>query len=40
LHAWRLAFHHPVNGEWMEFVSPLPDEIARFVQALEKQSHF
>jgi 23S rRNA pseudouridine1911/1915/1917 synthase len=28
LHAARLAFHHPVGGRWMEFESPLPDEIA------------
>jgi 23S rRNA pseudouridine1911/1915/1917 synthase len=27
LHAWRLAFHHPADGRWMEFVSPLPDEL-------------
>jgi 23S rRNA pseudouridine1911/1915/1917 synthase len=40
LHAWRLAFHHPANGEWMEFTSPLPDTIARFVDALREQSHF
>lgn len=27
LHAARLAFHHPAGGRWMEFESPLPDEI-------------
>lgn len=27
LHAARLAFHHPSGGRWMEFTSPLPDEI-------------
>ncbi|HKG21483.1 MAG TPA: RluA family pseudouridine synthase [Blastocatellia bacterium] len=27
LHAWRLAFHHPAGGEWMEFISPLPRDI-------------
>lgn len=27
LHAARLCFHHPAGGEWMEFVSPLPEEI-------------
>jgi 23S rRNA pseudouridine1911/1915/1917 synthase len=38
LHACRLAFHHPVSGEWMEFTSPLPDNIARFVDLLREQS--
>jgi 23S rRNA pseudouridine1911/1915/1917 synthase len=32
LHACRLAFHHPSTGEWMEFVSPLPDEIERVMR--------
>ena len=32
LHAWRLAFHHPSTGEWMEFVAPLPDDFARLVE--------
>jgi 23S rRNA pseudouridine1911/1915/1917 synthase len=27
LHAARLAFHHPANGEWMVFNSSLPAEI-------------
>ncbi|MGA9769814.1 MAG: RluA family pseudouridine synthase [Blastocatellia bacterium] len=40
LHAWRLAFHHPASGEWMEFTSPFPDDIARFVDELREQSHF
>ena len=40
LHAWRLAFHHPANGEWMEFTSPFPSDIARFVDLLREQSHF
>jgi 23S rRNA pseudouridine1911/1915/1917 synthase len=31
LHAARLAFHHPVGGEWMEFTSPLPAGIIRIV---------
>lgn len=28
LHASRLAFHHPANGQWMEFDSHLPADIA------------
>jgi 23S rRNA pseudouridine1911/1915/1917 synthase len=30
LHAWRLAFHHPAGGRWMEFTSSLPADIASF----------
>ena len=26
LHAWRLAFHHPVGGTWMEFNSTVPGD--------------
>ncbi|MEK6301207.1 MAG: RluA family pseudouridine synthase [Acidobacteriota bacterium] len=32
LHACSLAFHHPANGEWKEFTSPLP---AAFLARLE-----
>jgi 23S rRNA pseudouridine1911/1915/1917 synthase len=32
LHAYSLAFHHPANGEWMEFNSQLP---ADFISRLE-----
>jgi 23S rRNA pseudouridine1911/1915/1917 synthase len=28
LHAARLAFHHPLGGKWLEFNSPLPEEVA------------
>lgn len=34
LHAWRLAFHHPANGEWLEFASPLPEDFASVVERL------
>lgn len=27
LHSYRLAFHHPATGEWMEFTSPLPSDL-------------
>lgn len=29
LHAARLCFHHPSGGDWMEFSSPLPEEIEK-----------
>lgn len=28
LHAWKLAFHHPANGDWMEFTTPVPEDFA------------
>lgn len=27
LHAWKLGIEHPVSGEWMEFTSPMPDDM-------------
>jgi 23S rRNA pseudouridine1911/1915/1917 synthase len=38
LHAWRLAFHHPAGGQWMEFVSPLPDGFSHLVDAMREKS--
>ena len=32
LHAWRLKFAHPQTGEAIELLSPLPADLARFVQ--------
>ncbi len=29
LHAARLGFAHPATGEWVEFTSPYPDDLAR-----------
>ena len=34
LHAATLGFDHPVTGEWMEFESELPDDMAELVTAL------
>ena len=31
LHAWRLQFSHPVNGERIELLSPLPPELEQFL---------
>lgn len=28
LHAWRLGFHHPGSGKWMELVAPPPAEFS------------
>ena len=31
LHAWRLQFNHPVSGERIELLAPLPPELAQFL---------
>jgi 23S rRNA pseudouridine1911/1915/1917 synthase len=32
LHAYHLALEHPVNGARMEFSSPLPEDLERFLR--------
>jgi len=32
LHAWRLAFTHPVTGQALVFQAPLPDDVQRALQ--------
>jgi 23S rRNA pseudouridine1911/1915/1917 synthase len=32
LHAWKLAFHHPATGEWLEFTTPVPDDITTAIE--------
>lgn len=32
LHAWKLAITHPVTGEYMEFTSPMPDDMKEVVE--------
>ena len=34
LHAWRLGFAHPSNGEWVQFASPLPEDMVGVLRAL------
>jgi len=34
LHAWRLAFHHPTNGAWVEFTAPVPEDFRRLAGPL------
>jgi 23S rRNA pseudouridine1911/1915/1917 synthase len=36
LHAWKLAFHHPASGKWMEFASPLPIDLAETVASYRR----
>jgi 23S rRNA pseudouridine1911/1915/1917 synthase len=35
LHAARLAFDHPFTGERVELESPLPPDLADYLQALD-----
>ncbi|MBM4314174.1 MAG: RluA family pseudouridine synthase [Deltaproteobacteria bacterium] len=37
LHAWRLAFSHPVSGEALRFSSPLPEDIASLCSSLREK---
>ena len=38
LHAARLAFEHPITGERVEVVSPLPEDLRRALQDAERLS--
>jgi len=37
LHAARLAFHHPVTGEFLDLSAPLPDDLQRVLDELRKE---
>ncbi len=36
LHAWKLEIRHPISGEMMEFVAPLPDDLQRLIDNLRQ----
>ena len=38
LHAWRLAFHHPETGEWMQLGSTLPAELLDYLNRFDSDS--
>ncbi|WP_242902050.1 RluA family pseudouridine synthase [Actinomadura terrae] len=38
LHAARLGFEHPGTGEWVEFTSPYPDDLARALAIVSDES--
>ena len=38
LHASRIGFHHPIDDHYMEFSSPLPDDMAYVCEALRQSS--
>lgn len=39
LHAWRMAFRHPLTAAELECVAPLPDGLASYIAALDAQKH-
>ncbi|QUF08200.1 RluA family pseudouridine synthase [Actinosynnema pretiosum subsp. pretiosum] len=38
LHARRLGFHHPADGEWVEFTSEYPDDLDHALKLLRSES--
>ncbi|TDD59517.1 RluA family pseudouridine synthase [Actinomadura rubrisoli] len=38
LHAARLGFEHPTRGDWVEFQSPYPDDLANALQIITEES--
>jgi len=38
LHAYRLELDHPITGEHLAFVDPLPDDLARVLREIEPDS--
>jgi len=36
LHAWRVRFTHPISGEKMEFVAPLPEDMTVFTEKIKE----
>jgi len=36
LHAWRVRFTHPISGERMEFVAPLPEDMTVFIEKIKE----
>lgn len=37
LHAYKLGIKHPISGEWMEFVSNLPDDMKALIDLLDQK---
>ena len=34
LHAWRLRLQHPVSGEWIEAIAPIPPTLSKLLEVL------
>ncbi|MFD7653476.1 RluA family pseudouridine synthase [Actinosynnema sp. NPDC059797] len=39
LHARTLGFHHPADGQWVEFTSEYPEDLANALELLRVESH-
>ncbi|MCY3983451.1 MAG: RluA family pseudouridine synthase [Roseovarius sp.] len=37
LHASELGFEHPVNGKWMRFSAPVPDDMSNLAETIKSQ---
>ena len=37
LHAWRMAFKHPLTAEPLECIAPFPDGLANYIVAVDRQ---
>lgn len=37
LHAWRLRLQHPVSGQWIEAIAPLPQTFTTLLQILRRR---
>jgi 23S rRNA pseudouridine955/2504/2580 synthase len=38
LHAWRMAFAHPLTAESLECIAPLPDSFGNYIVAVDTQN--
>lgn len=38
LHAWRMAFKHPLSGEPLSCCAPLPESLASYILAVDQQN--
>lgn len=38
LHAWRLQIHHPITGDTMDLMAPLPTILNKVIQKLDKSA--
>jgi 23S rRNA pseudouridine1911/1915/1917 synthase len=37
LHAWKLTLQHPVSGEWIEAIAPLPETFNKLLEILRQR---
>lgn len=38
LHAWKLRLQHPISGEWIEAIAPLPQELITLLDVLRRRT--